>query len=321
LLKVYGLEKMQNWVKKGLIYKPEGNFGWDKTHAHVVCTDEVDQDTLRLYYSARDEKGRCQASFLDLDKNDLSIVKYLHPKTILELGKKGTFDDCGIMPTWLLNHPNGEKWLYYIGWTVRNTIPYHNSIGLATSVDGINFTKKFEGPIVHTIATEPYFNGSASVLFDQGIFKIWYLNCTHWYDAPDGKIEPCYHIKYAESADGIYWNRKGQIAIDYLNENEGGISRPSVLIEGGIYKMWYSYRAIDDYRNNKERSYRIGYAESADGINWQRKDDSVGLNISSEGWDSEMIEYPMVFNHLGKTIMLYNGNGFGASGVGYAELI
>lgn len=158
-------------------------------------------------------------------------------------------------------------------------------------------------------------------MYDQGIFKIWYLNCTHWYDAPDGKIEPCYHIKYAESADGIYWNRKGQIAIDYLNENEGGISRPSVLIEGGIYKMWYSYRAIDDYRNNKERSYRIGYAESTDGINWQRKDDLVGLNISPEGWDSEMIEYPMVFNHLGKKIMLYNGNGFGASGVGYAELI
>ncbi len=311
---------MQNWVKKGLIYKPDGALGWNKTHAHVVCANEIDKDTLRIYYSARDEKGRCQASFLDLDKNNLTTIKYIHPITILELGKKGTFDDCGIMPTWLLNHPNGEKWLYYIGWTVRNTIPYHNSIGLATSIDGINFTKKFEGPVIHTIATEPYFSGSASILFDKGVFKIWYLNCTHWHETTEGKMEPCYHIKYAESADGINWQRQGKIAIEYLDAIEGGISRPSVLIENGIYKMWYSYRAIDDYRENTARSYRIGYAESADGINFQRKDNEVGLDISEDGWDSKMIEYPLVMNLLGKKIMFYNGNGFGASGFGYAEL-
>lgn len=308
-----------NWIKKGLIYAPDGSFGWNKTHAHVVCGDLVDSDTLRMYYSARDEKGRCQASYLDLDAKNPSNVKYIHPKTILDLGEPGTFDDCGIMPTWLLNHPNGQKWLYYIGWTVRNTIPYHNSIGLAVSDDGINFTKKFTGPIIHTIATEPHFSGSASILFDQGIFKIWYLNCTHWHKAADGKMEPCYHIKYAESTDGIYWKRDGLVAIDYKNEIEGGISRPSVLIEDGIYKMWYSYRAIDDYRNNKNRSYRIGYAESNDGKNWERKDDEVAIDISDAGWDSEMIEYPLIMNNLAKKTMFYNGNGFGASGFGYAE--
>ena len=309
-----------NWIKKGLIYKPNNEFGWNKTHAHVVCAHEIDEETLRIYYSARDEKGRCQASYLDLEKQNLSNVKYVHNQPILQLGAPGTFDDCGIMPTWLLPHPNGELWLYYIGWTVRNTIPYHNSIGLAVSTDGKHFTKKFEGPLIHTIATEPYFNGSASILFDKGVFKIWYLNCTHWYPAPDGKMEPCYHIKYAESADGIYWKREGKIAIDYLNETEGGISRPSVMIENGIYKMWYSYRAIDDYRQNTARSYRIGYAESTDGVNWSRKDNEVGIDISTEGWDSTMIEYPLVINLLGQKVMFYNGNGFGASGFGYAEM-
>ncbi len=309
------------WKKKGLIYAPDGNFGWNISHAHVVCANEIDNDTLRIYYSARDEYGRCQASYLDLNSHELSQIKYIHNKTILELGKKGTFDDCGIMPTWLLNHPNGQKWLYYIGWTVRNTIPYHNSIGVAVSDDGINFTKKFEGPVIHTIATEPYFNGSATVLFDQGIFKIWYLNCTHWHEAADGKMEPCYHIKYAESNDGINWKREGKIAIDYKNTDEGGISRPSILKENGMYKMWYSYRAIDDYRQNTKRSYRIGYAESNDGINWTRRDELVGIDISKEGWDNEMIEYPLVINLKEKKIMFYNGNGFGKTGFGFAELI
>jgi hypothetical protein len=307
------------WEKKGLIYKPEGKFGWDKTHAHVVCADTGYADKVRIYYSARDEKGRCIASFLDLNPDNLSQVIYVHDKPILELGKPGTFDDCGIMPTWFLQHPNGEKWLYYIGWTVRNTIPYHNSVGIATSIDGTNFSKKFEGPVLHTIATEPYFNGSSCILYDKGIFKMWYLNCTHWI-LIDGKQEPCYHIKYAESEDGINWVREGVIAIDYIDELEGGISRPSVIIEDGKYKMWFSTRAYYDYRKDKTKSYRIGYAESDNGIDWTRKDKEVGIDISEKGWDDFMIEYPLVIDYKDQKVMFYNGNGFGETGFGYALL-
>jgi hypothetical protein len=43
--------------------------------------------------------------------------------------------------------------------------------------------------------------------------------------------EPAYHIKYAESADGIYWDRKGIVAIDYIDGKPSGISRPSVVKE------------------------------------------------------------------------------------------
>jgi predicted GH43/DUF377 family glycosyl hydrolase len=307
------------WTKKGLVFVPNQALEWSKTHAHVVCVDTEYENFIRVYYSARDAQGRCQASFVDLDSNDFSKVVYAHENKILELGVPGMFDDCGIMPTWLLNH-EGEKRLYYIGWNVRNTIAYHNSIGLAVSKDGVNFKKAFEGPLIERTPTEPQFNGSACILFVKGIFKVWYLNCTHWHKAQDGKLEPCYHIKYAESADGIYWDRKGHVAIDYTEKVGGGISRPSVIIEDGIYKMWYSFRAAEDYRKNTANSYRIGYAESPDGIHWLRKDNEVGIDISVEGWDSEMIEYPMVFNYKGQKHMFYNGNGFGKDGFGHAIL-
>ena len=75
--------------------------------------------------------------------------------------------------------------------------------------------------------------------------------------------------------------------------------------------MWYCY-AIDNYR--------IGYAESEDGIAWERKDDEVGIDISESGWDSEMIEYPFVFEHKGRKHMLYNGNEYGKEGIGYAVM-
>jgi sucrose-6-phosphate hydrolase SacC (GH32 family) len=135
-------------------------------------------------------------------------------------------------------------------------------------------------------------------------------------------MEPSYHLKYAESKDGIHWERSGLIAIDYRDEIEGGISRPSVLIENGLYKMWFSARAKTDYRKNRARSYRIYYAESQDGKTWIRKDDEAGIDVSHQvnDWDYEMIEYPLVVKHQDETMLFYNGNHFGQTGVGYAIL-
>lgn len=307
------------WQKQGLVYTSEGEFEWNKSHAHVVCTDTSFEDKVRVIYSARDGKGRCIASFVDVSKENLQEVLYVHPKPILPLGSLGMFDDCGIMPTWLLHHPNGERWLYYIGWTVRNTIPYHNSLGIAVSKDGENYTKLFEGPVINAIHNEPQFSGSCCVLFDEGIFKMWYLNCTKWEEI-NGKIEPFYHIKYAESADGINWKRNSTVAIEYKDENEGGISRPSVIREAdGSYTMWYSYRAKTLYRGeNLANAYRIGVATSKDGISWERKDNEVGIDVGDSGWDADMIEYPMVFDLNNQRNMYYNGNGFGRSGFGLA---
>ena len=44
----------------------------------------------------------------------------------------------------------------------------------------------------------------------------------------------------------------------------------------------------------------------------------VGIDVSSSGWDSEMIEYAYVFNHKGRKYMLYNGNNYGYDGIGLA---
>jgi hypothetical protein len=44
----------------------------------------------------------------------------------------------------------------------------------------------------------------------------------------------------------------------------------------------------------------------------------VGIDVSHSGWDSEMIAYACVFKHGNKWHMLYNGNGYGKTGIGYA---
>jgi hypothetical protein len=194
---------------------------------------------------------------------------------------------------------------------------------LAVSEDGGRSFKKFSnGPLWDRSYKEPHYSGTSCVLYDEGLWKNWYLSCTGWRKV-NGISEPRYHIKYAESHDGIEWKRDGVIAIDYKDDFEAGIVKASVIRRDGIYQMWFSYRNFSNYRSDKSNSYRIGYAESVNGIDWDRKnvgDTPYALDVSEEGWDSIMVEYPHVFEWKGRLLMLYNGNGFGESGFGYAEL-
>jgi hypothetical protein len=122
-------------------------------------------------------------------------------------------------------------------------------------------------------------------------------------------------VKYAESADGIHWRRTGEVCVGLKMEEEVAVSRPCVTLENDGYRMWYSYRL-----KKNGSAYRIGYAESKDGVHWVRKDTESGISVSSDGWDSDSACYPSVFSHGDRKYMLYNGNGYGVTGFGLAVL-
>lgn len=307
------------WIKKGLVFATDHNYPWMVSHAQVPIVDRLDEERLRIYFGVRDASNQTTTTFIEVDASNPSNVLRVHNQQVLSLGRLGCFDDSGAMPSWLVNR-GSEKWLYYIGWNAGVTVPYRNSIGLAISVDGgSTFERAYDGPIIDRTFAEPHFVGSSCVLSDSGTWRMWYLSTVRW-EFHDGKPEPYYHIKYAESKDGVVWQRDGRVCIDFRSPEEGGISRPCVIKDGSLYRMWYSYRGGVGYRTRGSQSYRIGYAESPDGLTWQRLDDLAGIDISESGWDSYMIEYPYVFDHLGSRYLFYNGNGFGRSGLGYAVL-
>jgi hypothetical protein len=84
--------------------------------------------------------------------------------------------------------------------------------------------------------------------------------------------------------------------------------------------MFFCYRYSSGFRS-KEHGYRIGYARSSNLIDWVRDDAKAGIDVSEEGWDSEMISYPHVFELDGRVFMAYLGNQVGRYGFGLAELI
>lgn len=129
--------------------------------------------------------------------------------------------------------------------------------------------------------------------------------------AGSGAPQHFYRIKHAESSDGIDCRTTDRVCVDFATDDEYAIARPCVIRDSDCYRMWFSYRGA---------RYRIGYAESPDGLIWTRRDDTLGLDTAPIGFDSEMVEYPYVFDRGGTRHLLYNGNGYGRSGIGHATL-
>jgi hypothetical protein len=208
---------------------------------------------------------------------------------------------------------NGKIFLYYLGWNLKVTVPWMNTIGLAVYDNSQNrFIKYGRAPIMDRSHDDPFSISYPSILLENGIYRMWYGSNLGW-----GKEqhEMKHVIKYAESTDGISWKRSHNIAVNLQHPGEYALSKPFVIKEKELYRMWYSYRASEI-----GETYRIGMAESKDGNVWTRKDDEAGIDVSASGWDSGSIEYPNVFSYKDNTYMLYNGNDYGKTGFGIAVL-
>lgn len=304
------------WKKKGVIFQPEMS-SWMHSHAQMPFVGKVDEERIEIIFSTRDKRGFTYTASVHVDKNDISKIKHIAERPLLSPGKPGAFDDSGAMPCWMVKHGD-EEWLYYQGWNRCVDVPYRNAIGIAIRQQDGCFKRMFDGPVMDRTTKEPFYCGVPSVYRDGDIWRMWYMSCTEWQDI-DGKQEPRYHIKYAESNDGINWKRDGRVAIDYIDEEEGGIVRAHIHFIDGKYHMWYSRRKTRGYREDKAASYRIGYATSLDGMDWTRNDDKVNIDVSTTGWDAGMMAYPYVFDYKSHYVMLYCGNSFGLEGFGYAE--
>ena len=306
------------WEKKGLVF---GVRPWVtdrlRSHASIPFAFHVEGDLYRIFFSGRDDAGRSLPYYVPARVAGGTIRPQGPPVgPIAELGAAGTFDDSGIMPSCVLRH-GGTVFMYYIGWNPQVTVSYRLAVGLMTSDDdGRTFVRRSQGPVCDRSLEEPFFNTAPYVLVEDGVWRMWYISCTGW-EVIHGRPEPRYHVKYAESADGVRWRRDGVVCLDYDDRAEA-LGRPCVIRQDGRYRMYFSYRSLTDYRTTAGRGYRIGLAESSDGRHWRKRYDDTGIALSAEGWDSVMMEYCHVFRHDGHHYMLYNGNDFGRDGFGYA---
>ncbi|MCD6017963.1 MAG: hypothetical protein K0S53_1084 [Bacteroidetes bacterium] len=304
-----------NWQKIKQVFVPDKNFDWMFSHAAnpVPYVLDAQREIVRVFFTSRTESNISHIGYVDIDfLNDYKVL-HISDKPVLAPGTLGLFDDSGTAMGCLVEKDH-ELYLFYLGWNLKVTVPWLNTIGLAKadSVEG-EFKKTSLAPVMDRSHEDPFSISYPSVLFDGGKYKMWYGSNLSW---GKDQSEMQHVIKYAESVDLVNWKRTNEIHVSLIHKNEYALSKPWVVKTDEGYTMWYSYRANGDIK-----TYRIGFAQSADGKNWKRFDENAGITVSASGWDSEMICYPSVFKLNNKQYMLYNGNGYGKTGFGVATLI
>jgi len=315
---------MFRWKKLGRVFNPqevEGR-GWLKEFAQAPSVLIFDK-FIRVYFSCRplpDKNGQyvSYSAYVDLCRDNLFKIMEISEKPVLELGELGMFDEFGTYPISVIR--NGEDILaYYGGWTRCESVPFNVAIGLAISRDnGTTFNKLGRGPILSYSVDEPFILSGPKIRKLNDRWYLWYIAGKKWVIA-DGKPEPVYKIRMATSSDGINWIKFDKDIIDNKVEENEAQASPDVFFHQGKYHMFFCYRYSTNFRG-KEKGYRIGYASSDDLTHWIRDDSKVGIDVSQEGWDSEMIAYPHVFELDDNIYMLYLGNQVGRFGFGLAKL-
>jgi hypothetical protein len=312
------------WRKKGCIFDPQlhSTPEWMRQFAQAPAT-RVYNDFLRVYFSCRplpDENGQylSYTGFIDLDKHNLFNILKISETPILSLGEFGCFDEYGTYPVSIIDIDNRPT-VFYAGWTRCISVPFNVAIGAGVSSDnGETFEKIGPGPILSYTMDEPFILSGPKIRKFNDLYYLFYIGGTKWI-IDEGRPEPVYRIKMAISNDGKNWIKHNRNLIETILEDDEAQASPDVIFKNNKYHMFFCYRRSKNYRG-KENGYRIGYAWSIDLITWHRENDRAGLNVSEDGWDSEMVSYPHVFELNNKIYMFYLGNQVGKTGFGLAEL-
>jgi sucrose-6-phosphate hydrolase SacC (GH32 family) len=315
---------MFHWKKLGKVFTPQEvhDRPWLQEFAQAPATLVFD-DHVRVYFSCRppaDAQGAyvSYSAWVDLDRQDLFKVRRIADQPILSLGDLGSFDEFGTYPVSVIRDGQ-ELRAYYAGWTRCESVPFNVAIGVAISHDeGATFEKKGAGPVLSYSPDEPFVLSGPKVRRFNGQWQLFYIAGRKW-KMVDGRAEPVYKIRMATSLDGIHWTKLNRDLIPSRIEEDEAQASPDVFYANGKYHMFFCYRFSSHYRG-KQNGYRIGYASSVNLTDWTRDDSKVGIDVSEQGWDAEMISYPHVFELDGKTYMAYLGDQVGRYGFGLAVL-
>lgn len=303
------------WTKHGVVWSPDGHNTWARTHATCPTPVVLRDGTLRVFVQCRDAQGVGRVAWVDLDPDDPRRVVGTCREPALDVGRRGAFDDNGVFPTCVLPRPDGTLFLYYVGFELCHHIRYRLLTGLAVSNDnGESFRRVSDVPVLERSSEELHIRGGPWVAEDGAHFRMWYVAGGRWEDI-GGKPMPIYDLRHIESPDGIAWPASGRVVLPLVDPDEHGFGRPFVERNGSGWQMHYSVR------HRRAPHYRLGYAVSADGLVWERRDAELNLTAGPQAWDCETVEYGATVRAAGQTWLLYNGNDFGGTGFGIAQRV
>lgn len=216
-------------------------------------------------------------------------------------GAAGTFDQTGVLYPTVIK-VGGTYRMYYAG---LNAGGAQAGIGLATSTDGVTWTRAQSTPVIGL--TSGNFDstqvGGTGVVYDNGTYYVFYhgFNGTNW------------RLGLATSTDGVTFQKSGSNPI--LNLAGGWDSThlhtPSVIKEGNNWTMYYM-------GHNGTNWAGVGVATSNNGTSWTKFAGNPVIR-GGQGWDNNDLGMPVATKIGPVTYVHYSGsNGNWRTGLAYS---
>lgn len=307
------------WGKLGIVGQPEGH-ELSLSHCYIPTPIVLEHlGVVRVYYSSWDKHSRGRIFYVDLDINNLQKIIKWSDGCVLNIGEPGTFDSDGVSPQYAYLGEDKNICLLYQGFQ-RTVYPKINMMlaGLACGNESNDTMRRWkQTPFLERTEEEPFIRSATCLIIDDGLLRLWYTSgLTGWEPCKDKSnwdSYPKYDIAYIMGYSPNNLTEQKRILCNIKRPNELGVARPWVIQEDNKFKMWFSYRRED-------LPYRIGYAESKNGTDWNRfPDNYVGIK-PGEWFDYNMVCFGAVVDVRGNRYMFYNGNGHGRDGFALAIL-
>ncbi len=219
-----------DWTKQGPVLAPSAAWEGNEVSPNSMLFED---GVYALYYHAggSDLVNRRVGRATSAD----GLVWSKDGGPLLDLGPSGAFDDEQVAEPRVF-HIGSEYRMYYTG---RNEQTNETALGMATSADGVSWTKYAGNPILSGAAWGNFWGGA--FFFEAGR---WHL----WHGVTDGTSSS---LHYASSADGIVWTAGP--ANPVLTQNPDPLAADNGLVGD----------SVSGYRDGD--SYRIMYT----GFNWE----------------------------------------------------
>jgi predicted GH43/DUF377 family glycosyl hydrolase len=300
----------QRWEKhpENPIYGPGKSGAWDQWTNGVAVVRNPDAKTYKMFYAGRNGAG---IGFAEATIDNPLVWKE-HPTSPVLKPRTDNWEGNSLNQPRVVKLTDQHWRMYYTGWGFKGAENSSSwAFGLAESFDaGLTWTRYDDGPLMNRGSPGEADDGGVFVPEVRRIGDKWMM----WYTAM--KVNPpkqSIHICLATSDDGVHWTKYAHNPVLTDDFDSGPVrnvtSRCYVRHQDGVFQMWYSHA---------RPAYRIRYAESLDGIRWERSPIELALDVGPAGaWDDQMVEYPEVDLVDGQWRMWFCGNGYGK--VGFAQ--
>ena len=289
--------------------------------AHVIQVG----DTYRMYYWATGADGYHHICLAETSIDNPNEWKACG--SVLDRQASTVYNCQGPGFPVVLPRDNGPWLMYFCGWgALRSDGKLPNTTGIAFSDDaGLSFYYNHKAPILGT--DQPYDQegtGSVFVIPEEDCLKMYYTSIGHYYEKPNGvetghgDVIPKIGIGYAVSDDGVSWEKP----LNDLMVSPRGFdtepyeyitSKPFLIREDSGFRMWL---------NTFGTAYRVRSLFGYDGSNWEWQDSGFDgeFGVGKKGcFDDHQRCYVSVLKVEDQYRCWFTGNGFGQTGMGYAE--